>query len=271
MSSSPWTDDELRAMLFEAEPDAPSLSDCPDADSIRRAAALELPRDEMRGIVDHASQCPACTRAWGLALNLGARSKAEGMSLQSEDKAAAVSMPVGPGDLAAEPETSFPSLSLVAAALSFVVVAMLLIPTFTKPDRVRGPSELTSTLGADSVLTSDEAVLRWQGMDKAERFNLQVSWTTAEASGLVKEVTDVPAAKSGETTYRLTEDDLREVPSGARILWRVAAKSGGGLDEKLLGEKTFTARFVRSGSTPPEASRDPLIPVGESGGHTKTP
>ncbi|MEM7481250.1 MAG: hypothetical protein AAF481_08760 [Acidobacteriota bacterium] len=224
MNPASWTDEELREMLsVDGETDRPQ-SDCPDSDLIWQAVAQELSPEDTRKVLAHVSQCPFCARAWGLASDM------ESLPRPSERRTAAF---IG----------YLPKIAAAAVVLVVIGVGALF---FLPKDVERGAqAELTTSMTADTVLSASEFELRWQHLD-ADRFDLRVTWITSDHSGEVIEIENLTASPSGETTFRVPEQDLEGVPSGARILWRVTAKSGA----LVLDEQTFTARFGSTASPP---------------------
>lgn len=212
--------ERLHEALAAAAEDARPRPDCPEADEIWRAARGDLDARRTREIVDHAALCPVCTEAWDLAQDLGATQAAR------QD----------PSPKEADRGLRGPWLAAAAVLLLAVVLPFLL----REPDRPRGGSgELTTSIPADALFPRENCRLTWTGPEETETYGLEVSWVTAEASGEILEVQEIPALPEGEGRYRVAPELLRSVPAGARLLWRVTARREG----DVLASTTFTSRL----------------------------
>lgn len=212
----------LRAAMAAAGEDARPLPDCPPPDSLWRAVGGELGPEAAREIVDHVSVCPVCAEAWDLAVDLG------------RDL----------GDEAREPEVTERRIGAPLRRAGAWWIAALLALALAGPfllrsgeDTLRGEAgSLRSRLAADEVLPRDHCLLRWAGPEAAVRYELELSWATSESFGTLPGAREIVAGETGGE-YLVPASDLREVPPGARLLWRIRALG----DDGPLAEKTFTA------------------------------
>ncbi len=180
---------------------------CPEPERLWDAARGELPPRQLRRIVDHTVSCAACAEAWRLARELGG----------------------GPEPAAAEAERSsppwwaWPRLPMAAAAAVVVLVAGLqLRQSFGPPDNFRDPAVegIRSLVPEGQPLPRRSCVLRWSAAGDGALYNLRV---TTEQLAVITEVWRLQVPE-----HRLAEEDLRQLESGARLLWRVEAVSPDG-------------------------------------------
>ena len=193
--------ERLRAAFAAPAGPAPEPDACPAPERIWAAVRGELSASEVREVIDHTIACPACAEDWRLAAALD-RKVADGT---------------------AQARTSSPSRSALgrpwlSAVAAVLVLGFVLVPVLRHDDPApiyRGEDEaIQSALPAGEALPREEAVLRWTGPAGAV-YDVQVTTedlrVVATAGGLETPELRVPA------------EALRDLPSGAALLWRVEA------------------------------------------------
>jgi hypothetical protein len=169
-------------------------SACPPAEQLFEAASGGLDREPRLKIVDHVSQCAECTRAWRLAIELGAR-------------------PVSSGG-----ESGRAWISRFAMAAS-VVLAVGLTTYFVRQGPEESPQyrdaayQLAPVSRSGDKLSRNSAVLRWSPGPEGSTYAVRL--TTADLV-LVLEKQDVTTA---ELTVPVAV--LQNLPSGEQLLWQV--------------------------------------------------
>lgn len=190
------------------------------ADMIWRAAVGELPAEEIGRLLDRAACSPAVAEAWRLARELQAEAASAPSALEL---APAVRSDPHPGPRLRWSRTLLP-VGLAAALL----VAIGLMPGFQ--DRAeRDPPAFRSAQSAALHSTIGDQVVR-------SRDELILSWAAATGDGWRYEVLITSAAleelwRKGNLeapTLSVPSAALQQVPSGARIYWRVAAVNADG-------------------------------------------
>jgi anti-sigma factor RsiW len=178
---------------------------CPEPERIYDAVRGKLPPGELREVVEHLADCPACAEAWRLAAAF------------EEEAGAAV-----PATMAARP---FPRLVAVAAS---VLVALLAVgvwwTAYRAPEevpvyRAAGDAEIVSLLPDGQALDREHPVLRWQvappGAPDGTTYDVLV--TTADLEAVAE------ASELEEPRFELPADALEDLPAGTELLWRVVA------------------------------------------------
>jgi hypothetical protein len=195
---------EAFASLADEDPDGPV-----DAGRIFDALHGEMSAGERQAMVEELLVNPAAAQAWRLAREL-------------------------PADVAPERSTTSASWKWLSIAAS-VVLALGLGWQFVGPrDAAEPPYRSTETrtirsaLPPDAVLPRAEPVLRWTGVAGA-RYRVRV--LTPELAVLEE------SAESPANDYTLSEDTLRRIPPGSRILWQVEGRVPG---EAVIVSPTFT-------------------------------
>jgi hypothetical protein len=198
---------EAFASLANEKPEEPE--ETVDAGRIFDALYGEMSPDERQAVVDELLVNPAAAQAWRLAREI-------------------------PPDVAPKRSTAPVSWKWMSIAAS-VVLALGLGWQFVAPrDAVEPPYRSTETraiqsaLPRDAVLARTEPVLRWTGVDGA-RYRVRV--LTTELAVLEE------SAESPARDYTLSEDTLRRIPPGSRILWQVEGRVPG---EAVIVSPTFT-------------------------------
>jgi hypothetical protein len=181
------------ASLSGGEPSEPV-----DAERIFDALHGEASPGERQAIVDELLVNPAAAQAWRLARELPA------------EKMPKEAAPARSG-----------WLSIAAAAL----LAMSLGWQFLPPDSVEEPAyrsvgttAIASALPPGAALARARPVLRWTGVDGA-RYRIRVFTATLE---LLEESPESPARE-----YTISEETIRRVAPGSRILWQVEGRVAG--------------------------------------------
>jgi hypothetical protein len=113
-----------------------------------------------------------------------------------------------------------PSQRIVAMAAVLVIVAGIAL--FTRPQPAEPPfrGDIQSLIGGAHALPRDNFVLRWSGGPPGARYDLTV--TTSELEPLIL----VRGLERPE--YRIAPDRFVGLASGARVLWRVEARTPDG-------------------------------------------
>jgi len=188
-----------RAWAALADRVLPSAA-CPEPEKLWSAARGGLPSEEARVLVGHTAGCPACAEAWRLARDL--------------DPAALVD--------AVDVARDAPSLrwrgswgALAAAVAAVALAAAVFLGRAPDVPQYRAAEEtaIRSLVPEERPLPREAFVLRWTPGPATSRYTVHVA---TEAL--------TPLARAGGLTaaeYAVSEDALRTVPAGARVLWRI--------------------------------------------------
>ncbi len=194
---------------------------CPEPGRLWEAARGEAGAGEVRWVIEHTATCGACAEAWRLAVEIG---PATG---EAADRRSDLRPPHPPWRVA----------SWATAAAAAVVLAVVGLqwrdPVAPAPPVLRGAetAAVRSLVPEETILPLSDFVLRWQGPEGA-RYELSVS---REEGTTVAQAWELEAAE-----YRVPEEDLAAVPSGARLLWWVEARLAVGGTSR---SETFTVRL----------------------------
>lgn len=189
-----------------ATPEAAEHAACPEPERIYDAVRGKLPPAELRAMVAHLAECPACAEAWRLAAAF------------EEEAGAAV------GAAPAVARRPFPRLVAVAAAAVLALVAAGMWWTSVRaPEapvyRAAGDAEIVSLLPEGEPLDRDAPVLRWQvappGAPEGTVYAVLVSTESLE---VVAEATELEEAR-----FEIPAEALESLPAGAELLWRIEA------------------------------------------------
>jgi hypothetical protein len=176
------------------EPDWPEV----DAERVFSALHGDVSPEERRAVVDELIRNPKAAEAWRLA-----------RELEPPDR-------VG-RRLVAAPRTW---MAIAATVAVMAGAAWLFVPwrPGTPVFRTGESRTIASLLPDDARLSRATPVLRWTPVEGA-RYRVRV--LTAELA-LLDESDDLLVPE-----YRLSEDLLRTLPGGSRVLWQVEARAGG--------------------------------------------
>jgi hypothetical protein len=211
--------DRLAAALRLASGTSPPRDDCPPAERIWDALHGQANVEERRAIVDHTVACPTCAEAWRLAMELGPP-RSVPASARSRERSW-------------RPASSWTWIA--AAAGLFLVAGTLFFSRSALPPGdpvVRDPNrgELRSLVPSGARLPRDAFRLRWTPGPSEARYELTVTTTDLTVLVMVRGLEhpqyDVPAGR------------LAGLESGARVLWRVVARTPGGA---AVASPTFEA------------------------------
>ncbi len=181
----------------EAEP--------PDPDRLWAAVAGELTPEERQQLVEQTAGSPELAEDWRLVEHVYRESGEAGEVVPMRAPAA---RRYG---------------WLAAAAAVVAAVGLWQVPRWLEPDppvfREPPKEAIRSLIPEDESLPRERCVLRWSGPEGAV-YDLSV--TTEE----LEPVASVRGLDLAE--YQVPAEDLRQLPAGSRLLWRVEAAAPGG-------------------------------------------
>jgi len=187
-----------RAWAALAERALPSAA-CPEPETLWSAVRGELTPGEVYVLVGHTAGCPACAEAWRLARDLGPAAPARA------DFAWPVRSPLGRG--------AWGAVAAGVAALALAGAVFLGRSPDVPQYRATQETAIRSLVPEERPLPRAAFVLRWTPGPATSRYTVHVA---TEAL--------TPLARAGGLTaaeYAVSEEALRTVPAGARVLWRV--------------------------------------------------
>jgi hypothetical protein len=250
MNGSPDESRQLSAALRAAGEHARPREDCPAPDRIWAAVQLELPADERAAIIDHTVACPSCAEAWRLAMELGSsesrlasedagsdsRRLAPGPALEAQAPGPApIRKPARAGareELAARLQSPVAWALLSAATLVVAAGLVFVLRPSTSPvapiERDSGAGLLRSQLQEGAFLPREAFLLRWTPGPDGTRYDVTV--TTAALDPIAE------ARSLERPEYRIPPERLAGLAPGARLLWRVVART---TDGTTLSSATF--------------------------------
>ncbi|MGE6762626.1 hypothetical protein ACQKGO_31730 [Corallococcus interemptor] len=218
-------DDTLEAEGVERLRTALREDDAPgepvDADLVWRAVRQELPAEERRAVVERVAADPAWAQAWRLAKAMS-QAAAEAERGAPEVKA---EVPAARAKVVPLTARRFwrgrPVMAAMAATVAVLVGAVVVLrqqQSQVDPTRIRGGTAeaIVSRVPEATALPRERFVLRWSGVPQA------VSWSVQVSSEDLKVFHRAERLESRE--YTVPQDVLKELPSGARVLWQVEAR-----------------------------------------------
>jgi len=198
---------------FAAGTGRPAPEACPAPGRLWEAAAGDLPADELRTVVDHLAECPDCSEEWRLAL---------AVREETEER-------VRHPEPAAAPSARWSALPRTvrqwAAAAAVAVIGLGLAGVWwSQQQGPDGPAvyrdaedvAIESLLPEGEPLSREEPVLHWSAGPEGSTYDVLVS--TEDTADFVAEATGL-----AEPEYRLPDEALESLPSGATIFWQVEA------------------------------------------------
>ncbi len=200
---------------------------CPDPGRLWEAACGEAGPGEVRRVIEHTATCGACAEAWRLAVEIDPAENAA--DRQPDLRPARHAGARKPWRVAAWGTVAAAAMVLLVVGLEWREPAAPAPPVFRSAETET--AVVRSLVPQETTLPRSEPVLRWQGPEGA-RYYLSVS---SEEGTTVAQVWELEAAE-----YRLPEEDLAAVPSGARLLWWVEARLASGETSR---SETFTVRL----------------------------
>jgi hypothetical protein len=194
MSSSPPDDEALRRLFQEATPDADAEGDSGEIwDAVSGAASPEA----LRATLARVRGSAVLRQEWLLAQALHAE--------LSEDTTAQA------------PSQQRPTRRIMAAAILLMAAAAVLVMRTPEAPRWRADAEavlIASTLPGDT-LSRSLPLLTWTDLGP------QTTYTVTLTDDQLRAVAHTPGLTIPQ--WRIPEDDLRDLPIGAVLLWRVEA------------------------------------------------
>ncbi|MFL6617014.1 MAG: hypothetical protein ACJ8MH_00345 [Povalibacter sp.] len=206
------------ARAFASRAQSKFAGECPAAEQIFDAASGELTRSHRLAIIDHVSRCAACTQAWQLATELGARPPTR----ENESSRR---------DFSRSTRRFMPGLAVAASVVAAVgATFLIMMPSQNHQAHYREiqPSAPASSLTSER-LPRDRFLLQWSAGPPGTTYSVRVS------------TTDLHVLFSADS---LTEPQVLVPPSalagtaqGSPLLWQV---------EMLppQGERVASATFV---------------------------
>lgn len=190
---------------------------CPLPERIWAAIEGETPVDERHKLVDHIATCPSCAEDWRAAYRMGARPPAWWK----------VSFRTARKTLRQSPRWMPQVSGALAAAAALVLVFSMTLdrvwgpglepnrqPEESLPERGSVFRGIEASTSPEETLPRERCRLRWDRQEGA-RYDLIVK---TESLQLVIHVTGIE-----ENEYLLSEESLRKVAPGERLLWMVEA------------------------------------------------
>lgn len=210
------SDDRLREGFASARNVAADAAACPDASLIWDSAAETLTGDDNESLLRHTAGCGACAASWRLAremLNEGLPGEASAETIEASSRfATGRRRGAGPGPW----WFGLAAAAVLVLAVSFVVVQESQPVAPTEPIyRTTPGGGLSAEVDPATPAPRDAMVLRWSGAPDGTTYDLRV--TTDRLAPLHR------AFGIEQAEYRIPENALADVPSGAVILWTVTA------------------------------------------------
>ena len=231
---SAWVTDALRASSEDARP----RDDCPMPDRIWAAVQLELPLEERLAIIDHTTTCQVCAEAWRLSMELAAEGATAALPKPGREESNLQA--IGRDDLTRTPfnragilTTAKSRLAWAAIAASLVVITGLVFAlrsSLTDEPVLRAPEtgDIRSLVAERGQIPRDDFRLEWSAGPSGARYDLTVTTSDLEV------IVDVRGLDRPE--YRIAPERLADVPPGARVFWRVSARTS---DGATVSSRTF--------------------------------
>ena len=216
--SEPKHETEKLREAFASPADEQHTEGCPEPDRIWQAARGQLSASAAGHVVDHVAACSACAGAWRLAMSPSDAEQAE----------------IGSGSTARSWD-SWTAAGGLAAAVLLVVAVVAVVQDRRQPPPAMRASEgvsIRSLIAEDTPLPRNECVLRWSAGPEGALYDVRVG--TRELRTLVRE------RELERPEFTVPEESLSELPSGAKILWRVEALLP---DGRRISSETFVARI----------------------------
>lgn len=198
---------------FAAGCGRPVPEECPEPGRLWDGAAGELPADELRAVVDHLAGCPDCSEEWRLALAV--REESEEQVLRPE-RAAAPAAGWGALPRTARRWAAAAAVAVIGLGLAGVWWSQQQVPDGPAVYRDAEEATIESLLPEGERLSREDPVLRWSAGPEGSTYSVLVS--TEDMAGSVAEATGL-----SEPEYRLPDEALEALPSGATIFWQVEA------------------------------------------------
>lgn len=198
------------AFASSSPTDAPTQH-CPPAERIWEAARNELPRPELRKVLQHVAGCPVCTEAWRLASELDDAGRE--VALDDEE------------ELSRQRVGWFAAASAAAAVMAYVLVGVAV-------------KEMPSV--ASIARSTEGSQLELAGAETLTRASCRPAWTAIEGALYDIEVSDenleLVASATGLSTpsYQIPEAALPADPTLLIYVLAYSASDGTPLAERTL-------------------------------------
>lgn len=211
-----------RRALLESADGALPTSNCPRPERLWAASRGELSPEQVHSLLDHVAECALCSRALGLARQLGAQLE-ENLPIET-----------GAASEARRSTWYLPAAAALAATLAIIAGVRWYQPRVPGGSEFREPAayQPMSLIDEAEPLSRDHCLLRWSAGPEGTRYSVEVA---------DEDFRVVAAARDLETEeFLVPAGALEGLPSGARLFWRVEAHMIIGTREKSV---TYTHRL----------------------------
>jgi len=205
-------DEAFRAGEEDVPPDAAA---CPSTERVWDAARGELAAEPIHEVIKHLRTCSSCAAEWRAAMEPEAR-EAEAVLIAPWRRWAPL------------------------AAAAVLVVGVGLVVVLRQPDRVSDGTAMRTATGReieplvaeDQALPRERFLLRWAPVEEDARYTVKVD---------LRDLTRVTVARDlHEPEFLVPAEALKDVPSGATLVWRVEATL---VDGSCVVSKAFLVRL----------------------------
>jgi hypothetical protein len=212
------SDDDLREGWFSLSEGATPGPDCPGAERLMEAIEGALDPTITREIVDHTSTCASCAEAWRLARELIRESEPEAEEAPVRE---------------VRGWAAYRRYVIAAAAAIVALVGVGVLQDIWDDDPIyRGSENDPQSLVERDSLPREDFLLRWTPGPEGSRYRVEV---------LTEDLEPVAASEGLRTPeFEVSGELLRELPSGAALLWQVEVELPTG---QPVSSATFTTRI----------------------------
>jgi hypothetical protein len=204
MSETREKDARLRDVFVEPVERVAMSPDCPNDDTIWKAAHGEADAGTTASVLDHVASCAACTESWHMARTITA---------EAGVRKRAVVLPFH----------RRPAIWTLGAVAAGIVLVALFFPTILDRRgidpgdefRVVGSVTVESLLDEGTPVPRDGVILRWGGAPEGTLYTVEV------ADGNLEVLARSRSLEQAE--YRVPAEALAGLPAGVTVYWRVEA------------------------------------------------